>query len=490
MTALSNFGFRAKKSLATRIALASCMFGFLMTGGAIVIGFYALAHQLDARSSAELLGKRDLLTHVLSEIPSPQTVSSAQHRFGDLLIGHDDLHLALKNPASGQTILSFSSIAKQSMIALNARLIGPDSVHLWTASTGENLNGVSATAPVADGRLVRYYLSLDRQQDYRLLTGFVKTSLIGWPLLLLVVALSAWLIARTSLAPLRRFQSHAAAIGAQSLSQRISSSGLPAELLDLAEEFNSMLERIDEGYRRLQDFSGELAHEMRTPVATLMGRTQVALSRPRTAAELREVLEGNVEELERLARLIFDMLFIARSDNKQDALHHELLDLTEEALRVADYLSLVAEEHGVAVHVTGTAAVTADRLLVQRAITNLLSNAIRHATVKSTIGIAIKEEMGQVTLSVTNSGETIAPHHLERIFERFYRIDSGRARGQGGSGLGLAIVRSIMEAHGGQAKAYSSAGGTTEFILIFPAAGDHPLNFVEASALQSTPAWR
>lgn len=472
MTPLRIFGFEANKSLATRIALASCMFGFLMTGGAIVIGFYALAHQLDARSTVELLGKRDLLTHVLSEIPSPEAVSSNQHRLGDLLIGHDDLHLALVDPASGQTILSFSSIAKQSMLALDAGLSSPDSVHLWTTSAGEQLSGVSTTVPVADGRLVRYYLSLDRRQDHRLLMGFVKTSLIGWPLLLLVVALGAWLIARTSLAPLRRFRSHAAAISAQSLSQRISSSGLPAELFDLAEEFNSMLERIDEGYRRLQDFSGELAHEMRTPVATLMGRTQVALSRSRTASELREVLEGNVEELERLARLIFDMLFIARSDNKQDALHHETVDLAKEALRVADYLSLIAEDHGVAVHVTGTAAVMADRLLVQRVITNLLSNAIRHATVKSTISITIREEADQVTLSVTNSGETIAPQHLERIFDRFYRTDSGRARVQGGTGLGLAIVRSIMAAHGGLVNAHSSASGETTFTLTFqPVAG-------------------
>lgn len=466
------------------------MFGFLMTGGAIVIGFYALAHQLDDRSTVELLGKRDLLTHVLSEIPSPETVGSNQHRFGDLLIGHDDLHLALVDPASGQTILSFSSIAKQSLLALDAGLTGHDFVQLWTTSTGEQLSGVSATVPVANGRLIRYYLSLDRRQDHRLLKGFVKTSLIGWPLLLLVVALGAWLIARTSLAPLRRFPSHAAAIGAQSLSQRISSSGLPAELFDLAEEFNSMLERIDEGYRRLQDFSGELAHEMRTPVATLMGRTQVALSRTRTAPELREVLEGNVEELERLARLIFDMLFIARSDNKQDTLHHETLDLAEEAHRVADYLSLIAEDHDVAVHVTGTAAVTADRLLVQRAITNLLSNAIRHAAVKSTIRIAIKEETDQVTLAVTNYGEPIAPQHLERIFDRFYRIDPGRARVQGGAGLGLAIVRSIMVAHGGQAKAYSSGDGMTKFLLMFPAASHSPASSLEAGAVHGTPASR
>lgn len=442
-----------------------------MTGCAIAVGFYALAHQLDTRSMADLLGKRDLLKHILSEIPSLEAVSSNQHRFGDLLIGHDDLHLALVDFSTGQSILSFSPIAEQSMPVLASVPPSPDSVRLWTALTGEELRAISASAPFADGRMVRYYLSMDRRQDNRLLAGFIKTSLLGWPLILLAVALGAWLIARTSLAPLRRFRRLAASVGTQSLSQRISSADLPPELFELAEEFNSMLERIDEGYRRLQDFSGELAHEMRTPVATLMGRTQVALSRTRSPSEFREVLEGNVEELERLTRLIADMLLIARADHNEDPLNHERVELAQEAQRVIDYLSLIAEERSLVMEVTGTAVIMADRPLIERAITNLLSNAIRHAVTESKIHVAINTEDACVTLAITNSGEIIAQHHLEQIFDRFYRIDAGRARLDGGTGLGLAIVRSIMVAHGGQVKARSSADGDTTFTLTFPGTG-------------------
>lgn len=455
-----------------RIALASCLFGFLTTGSAIVIGFYALAHQLDTRSTADLLGKRDLLKHVLSEIPSLEAVSTNRHRFGDLLIGHDDLHLALADFGTGKSILSFSPIAQQSIPALATA--GPDSLRLWTAPTGQELRAVSASAPFADGRMVRYYLSMDRRQDNRLLAGFIKTSLVGWPLILLAVALGAWLIARTSLAPLRRFGRLAATVGTQSLSQRISSSGLPAELFELAEEFNSMLERIDEGYRRLQDFSGELAHEMRTPVATLMGRTQVALSRSRNLSEFREVLEGNVEELERLTRLIADMLFIASAEHGQGLLRPEPVDLRQEACRIVDYMSMVAEERDLRVSVKGTATVQVDRLLVQRAITNLLSNALRHAVPNSNVSLEISEQDGYAALAVTNQGQSIAPEHLSRIFDRFYRIDSGRARLDGGSGLGLAIVRSIMAMHGGLVKAHSSAGGETTFTLTFRAIDGGP----------------
>lgn len=467
MTPGRRLRFWAGNSLAASIALASAFFGFLVTGTAIVIGFYALSHQLDARTKTELLGKRDLLVHVLSESPSLEDLNVNKHRFGDLLIGHDDLHLALVNPASGQSVASFSLLAEQSVQSLIA--IPPDStlVQPWVAATGERFDAIRGRSTLGNGTEVQYYLSLDRRHDRRLLKGFIQTTLVGWPLLLMIVALGAWLIARTSLAPLRRFHRLAAATGVQSLSHRISSAGLPTELYELAEEFNGMMERIDAGYQRLQDFSGELAHEMRTPVSTLMGRTQVALSLPRTGAELQEVLEGNIEELERLSRLISEMLFIARSDHHQDPLHRERVDLVEESLRIADYLSLIAEERGVSVKVAGAATVMAERLLVQRAITNLLSNAIRHAAVKSTIHVAIKEEADQVTLAVTNSGDIIAPQHLERIFDRFYRIDSGRARLDGGTGLGLAIVRSIMAAHGGQVKALSSPGGETTFTLAF-----------------------
>jgi two-component system, OmpR family, heavy metal sensor histidine kinase CusS len=456
-----------KNSLAARIALASVFFGLLITGAAIMVGFYALTYQLDARSATELLGKRDLLLHVLSELPSPELVGQDTHRFGDLLIGHDDLHLALVDPANGRSVAVFSPIAKASISALSTTPASSTSIYAWTAPTGERLNAIRGTSPVANGMSVSYYLSLDRRHDSRLLSGIIKATLVGWPMLLLLVALGAWLITRTSLAPLRRFHRMAASIGAQSLSQRISPSDLPTELYELAEEFNEMMDRIDAGYRRLQEFSGELAHEMRTPVATLMGRTQVALSHTRTTAEFREVLEGNVEELERLSRLISDMLFIARADHNETPLQHEHIDLAQEARRVADYLSLIAEERGIAVSVIGNARVMADRLLVERAITNLLSNAIRHAFENSEVSIVIASDGKNTTLSVSNHGEGIAPAHLQRVFDRFYRIDSARARIEGGTGLGLAIVRSIMAAHGGRVTAGSPPGDKTTFTLVF-----------------------
>jgi two-component system heavy metal sensor histidine kinase CusS len=342
-------------------------------------------------------------------------------------------------------------------------------MHSWLAPDGARFSGTHGVAAVANGSPVRFYLSVDRRRDAGLLAGFIKATALALPLLLAIVALGAGLIARTGLAPLRRFNRLAASIGTQSLDKRLSVLGLPGELEEMAKEFNSMLARIDQGYRQLEGFAGDLAHEMRTPVGTLLGRTQVALSQTRTVAQLREVLEGNVEELNRLAALISDMLFIARADHDAAPLEPVPVDLAREASSVAAYLSLVAEERNIVLHVSGTAPpLMADRLLVQRAITNVVSNAVRHASDRSTISIRIESSAQGTTLSVTNEGEVITPEHLERIFERFYRIDQGRARRDGGSGLGLAIVRSILKLHRGSVSAVSE-GGRTTFTLAFPA---------------------
>lgn len=455
-------------SLALRIALASALFGLVVAAGAVFAGYWTLSQQLDARSASDLQGRHELLVHILAGMPSVKAAAESSDRFADLFFGHDDLHLALVDPATDQTLASNSAVASHSVTALLHATAAPETMHSWVTSEGQRFSGMHGTVAVADGKRLRYYLSVERQRDSQLLAGFVKATLLALPLLLILVATGAWLTARTGLAPLRRFNRLAASIGTKSLDQRASMSGLPGELADMAVEFNSMMDRIDKGYRRLEDFSGDLAHEMRTPVATLLGRTQVALSQTRTVADLREVLEGNVEELDRLSALISDMLFIARAEHDAEPIQAETMELAQEAKRVAEYLSLVADEKNVRVQVEGTAPpVTADRLLVERAITNLLSNAIRHAAAGSVVTIGVGSDGQGATLAVTNRGETIPEVHLNRIFDRFHRVDPGRARLSGGTGLGLAIVKSIALAHKGSI-AVRSSGGLTTFTLSLP----------------------
>lgn len=456
-------------SLALRIAITSAAFGLLIIGVGIAVGYWALSRQLEARSIEEVKGKRDLVAHVLSEMPVFTTLSKDLHRFGDLLIGHESLHLALVDPQRLSVLATFSPIAAESVAILDGLSAGQNVVRWTSKQNGARLVAVRGEAPVGDGVPVRFYISLDQRHDNRLLTGFLGASLLGLPMLLTVVAAGSWLITRTGLEPLRRFRRLAASIGAQSLGRRLVESGLPSELEELAREFNAMLERIDSGYQRLQEFSADLAHEMRTPLSTLLGRSQVALSQGRTLEELREVLEGNVEELERMSRLISDMLFIAQADHQKSPLQLDVVSLRQEAQRVADYLALLADEKGIEVEIQGDATVRADKVLVQRAITNLMSNAIRHSNAESSVNVTIQATPGTGTaLSVRNRGDVIAPEHLNRIFDRFYRVDASRARLSGGTGLGLPIVRSIMQAHGGQVSVASDPeSGETVFSLVF-----------------------
>ena len=462
---------RNKFSLAARLAVISGAIGVVVVTLAAAIGYFALSQQLDSRALLELQGKRDLLRHVLSEIESAEKVPDNGHRFGDLLIGHDDLHLAIVDFGNGTLLASFSRLALRS-IACCANNADADTVTNWLDQEGGSFTSLAGVGKVANGVRLRFVLSQNRINDSHLLQGYIKAALVGMPLLLALVLGGAWIVVRTGLTPLARFEKLARESSSVSLAQRLVPDDMPLELRDLAIDFNAMLARIDSGVTILNQFSGVLAHEMRTPVGILLGRTQVALSRPRSVAELVAVLEADVEDLERLSRLIGDMLFLARAENETEGLTFEPLPIQREARTVADFIEVVAAERGITIEIHGNATVRANRILLQRAITNLLTNAIRHAEANSTVNIEVGTHLKTVELSVENIGTPIPAKDLVRIFDRFYRVDESRARHAGGAGLGLAIVKTIMRLHGGDVDVTSSTRiegrGETRFTLIFP----------------------
>ncbi len=198
-----------------------------------------------------------------------------------------------------------------------------------------------------------------------------------------------------------------------------------------------------------------------------MTQTQVALSQPRAADDYRQVLESNAEELERMARMIADMLLLAKADNGLVVPNREPVDLAREVQALFDYYEAVADDKSLTLRLDGAANVRADRLMLRRAVANLLSNAIRHATPGTAIEVTLHHGGGDVRLRVRNSGDTIAPEMLERIFDRFFRADPARQRGPEGAGLGLAITQSIVQAHGGTIRV-ASADGVTTFTVFLP----------------------
>ncbi len=458
----------AEESLALHISAAVALFGLVIAGAAALSGYWSLSRQLDVRLVAELEGKRALMLHVLSEIASVEQIPANGHRFGDLLIGHKDLHLALIDVRHGRVLASFSRVAMESVTRVKSDAV--PRMTRWQSKDVKHYVSLSGESPVRDTQAVKFVLSIDLEDDQAMLGAYINAVLLGLPVLLALITFGAWAVAWTGLAPLKRLTAVTSQVTTRNLTQRIDVQHLPLELRVLAEGFNAMLARVDEGVQHLSDFSADLAHEMRTPVATLLGRTQVALTRPRSVDELHDVLVGNVDELERLTRLIADMLFLAQSDRETAALDCSVVDLTQESLRVAEFLSVVSEERQVSVEVEGSATVHANRILVQRAITNLLTNAIRHADANSVVSVVLRQAGGTTFLDVSNGGPNILPNQLERVFERFLRLDPARARADGGTGLGLAIVKSVMCAHGGSVHVSSEAGGLTTFTLAFPPA--------------------
>ncbi len=289
----------------------------------------------------------------------------------------------------------------------------------------------------------------------------------------LVMGALGWLAANQGLAPLRTMRERAASVTAQQLDRRIAVDAVPPELEQLALSLNAMLARLEDAFQRLSDFSSDLAHELRTPLSNLLTQTQVALARPREAASYRDTLESVVEECERLSRMIDSMLFLAKaeygqvgqwvqSQAKPVELHQQVQDLF-------DFYEALAEDRGVQLRLQGQGTAAGDALMLRRALSNLLSNAIQYTAPGGLVQVQIESDAQHCTLQVRNPG-TVPEEHLARLFERFYRADPARSHGHGeGTGLGLAITRAIVQAHRGQIQAHC-ADGHTVFTVQLPSA--------------------
>jgi two-component system, OmpR family, heavy metal sensor histidine kinase CusS len=283
------------------------------------------------------------------------------------------------------------------------------------------------------------------------------------------------LVTKKGLRPLTAITQSTQRISIAQLQERLNPADWPRELTHLAMAFNLMMDRIEEGFTRLSQFSGDLAHELRTPITNLQGEAEVALSRPRTKEEYRRVLESSLEEFERLSRLIKNLLFLARAENPQMVIHAATIEIEDLFQDIRDFYSVSAEEKGVTICCNSQElSLRADRQLIGQALSNLVANALRHTLPGGTITLAAQCIGHQyIQLSVSDTGEGIPTEHLPRLFDRFYRVDSARSLQTGGTGLGLSIVKSIMDLHKGQVTLTSELGQGTTVRLLFP------LNFYE-----------
>lgn len=293
---------------------------------------------------------------------------------------------------------------------------------------------------------------------------------IGLAISALISAMLGWMVASRGLRPIRQVTAVAASMSAKSLKERIPLAPVPKELQQLVLSFNAMLSRLDEAFVRLSNFSADIAHELRTPVSNLMTHTEVVLSRKRQGEEYEDNLYSNLDELKRMGRMIDDMLFLAKSDNGLITHEDKPIEILNIVEKLIEYYRLLADERDISLTVSGRGSVRGDVLMLHRAISNLISNALRYTPESREINVDIMQNGISTFITVENPGEEIPPEHIEKLFDRFYRADPARREGSpSNAGLGLSITRSIIEAHNGTIWCTSS-NGKTAFHVELPSA--------------------
>ncbi|MCE9681705.1 heavy metal sensor histidine kinase [Halomonas alkalisoli] len=457
-----------QQPLSLTIRLALC-FALLAAGLLLVLGLVLgrlVSTHFDEIDSQELGAKMAMIDNLLGQAHTSAAFDALLMQLDAILTSHDTLALSIRDE-NDQVLYDFQAERLAPVKQGDVATPQPRWQHEGRIFIGREAQKV---LPLPKPLYLNVLIGLDISHHAHFLSVIRRHLWTGIAMATLIAALLGWLAVHNGLSPLRRVTRTAGQLSADRLGERLSERDAPPEMLALVSAFNGMLDRLEADFKRLRDFSADIAHELRTPVSNLLTETQVALSRPRSAEAYREVLHSNLEEFERLARMIADMLFLAKADHGLLPNPAETVMLEQEAGALLEFYEALAEEKGVDLQLTGHAKVTGDRLMLRRALSNLVSNAVRHTPAGGTIEITITPTQNMAQLTVSNPGETIPADQLPRLFERFHRADNIRSHHGEGAGLGLAITRSIAKAHGGDITVISQ-DGFTYFTLALPLIG-------------------
>ena len=477
------------RALSLRLALMFAAVSLLLLGALGSYLYLSLAREMAWRDDQALVGRVERMRALLGDSEGITALQQRPQLYANMLGNRDNVLWVLDG--AGRPLIEVNP-AGLPVPALPASA-GPgvqlhDSADAGTGTAATPISGHPAAARLAwqrvthDGQaltLVAGRLLLEREQmlaAYRLKLwlALATGALLAFGL--------GWAVALRGLHPVRNLAARAAAIDVQHLHLRLQDVAPVQELQQLGDALNQMLARLDDGFGRLSRFSEDLAHEMRTPLNNLMGQTQLALQRPRTVDDYQALLASSQEEYERLARMIDNMLFLARAEQPDTAAQREPIDLHVLVAQLCDYFEGMAEERGITLVNATQGTLHADPQLLRRALANLVANALHYGAADSPVRIDSQPSLGGradgprspggntgggLDICVHNQGQPIAPEHLPRLFDRFYRCDPSRAQPGDSGGLGLAIVRSIMQLHGGSVGVDSDAAAT-RFVLRFP----------------------
>ncbi|MGN4051790.1 heavy metal sensor histidine kinase [Pseudomonas sp. SM4] len=449
------------RSIAWRLALAFALVCALVLSAIAVFLYRSLASEIAYRDDLALLGRLEQVRALLADSDSLGALQARPRLYQNMLGNLDSLLLVRR--ADGSSVIAINP-RQRDLPPLNAipREQTPQrpDVLTWQAPDGAELALLSGEAQGPNGEpltIIAGKVLSEREQmlgsyRMRLYLSVVLGALLAFALGLLLL--------RRGLQPLRQLSEAVRGIDLRSLDQRLPANGTPAELLEPVQALNGMLARLDDSVQRLSQFSADLAHEIRTPLHTLLASNGQALNHPRSTEEYQEVLASNMEEFERLKRMAENLMFLARAEQAERALNLQTLDLPSVGGELCDYFEALADDRDLRLDNQLHGELLADQQLLQRALGNLLANAVRHADQGSVISLRRRDEPGECWLQVHNHGPAIAQEHLSKLFDRFYRVDPSRAEPGDSGGLGLAIVQSIMQLHGGQVRVSSDADGT------------------------------
>lgn len=296
-------------------------------------------------------------------------------------------------------------------------------------------------------------------------------------LLVTLVVLFSWRVNRC-INPLIDLTRRCREITIDNLSLRFSSTEICSEPNALITEYNTMLDRLESGVKRIRQFSGDASHELRTPLTILRGETEVGLRWAKTTEEMRNILQSNMEEIDRMSRIIEDLLTLAKSESGELPLSIREISLSDLLQELYLQGRTLAEPKNIEVtlghKVNSEIVIRGDDLRLRQLFLNLISNAIRYTQDNGTVNIDVDRQDTQVIIEISDNGIGIPPKHLPHIFERFYRTDEARNRSTGGTGLGLAIVKWVADAHNGTIRVTSTPDVGSTFSISLPVDGPKP----------------
>ncbi|CAN7388786.1 heavy metal sensor histidine kinase [Acidovorax sp. LjRoot66] len=450
------------RSLRSRLSWWLAVQSFAGLGAVCLVVYLVTAAGFGARQDDALRQKEGILRHLLgSEEGHAASMSQGRHALDDFLAGHENFRLQVTGP-DGQQVYPPA----------------PDARPLATWRELRFKVARAAAAPSQPAATLQVQLRMDVQPDDLLLGRLAVTLVLAALAGTVVVSLGGFTLVHLGLAPVRQMATQTRQLSASTLHQRLDGTGQPAELQPLVEQFNALLGRLEKAYAQMEGFNADVAHELCTPLATLLASNELALRRQGRdhgsqgggeVAEVAEVLSSNLEELHRLTGIVSDMLFLSQADRGARARRAPVASLAAVATQVADYHEAALQDAGLTLQVVGDAAGDFDVPLLYRALSNLIGNATRYAAAGSAVRVCITPlPGGGVQLVVENTGPDVDPQVLERLFDRFFRGDTARSHGQTNHGLGLAITDAIARMHGGRTVA-TSAGSVTRIGLVLAA---------------------